>query len=144
MQYLPPPLHAACWYKASYDVIKILLDAYPSEAAQVQNCNFNLPLHQAAVYSDAEAEPNVIKILLEAFLKGTKAQNKAGSLPLHFVCEPCASKTAIVYPEGAEIKRNVNNEPLVLLHISWKCAWMVPKFNIRMEGCCHSIVHAKI
>jgi len=100
----PLPLHAACHYCASYDVIKLLLDAYP-EAAKVQNYRLDLPLHLALTL---KAPSDAIKILLEAYPEGPKIQNMDGILPLHFACERSTTDVAFMlleaYPDGAKIQ----------------------------------------
>jgi len=78
----PLPLHAACHYCASYDVIKLLLDAYP-EAAKVQNYRLDLPLHLALTL---KVDPNLVWLLLKAFPNGATIQNEDGILPLHMWC----------------------------------------------------------
>ncbi len=100
------PLHYACLFKASPDVIKMLFEAYP-QAAKVQ-CRFGktLPLHYACSCNESL---EIIKIILDAYPNGAKVQNSKGDLPLHYACHYNASPDVIkmlleANPQAAEVQ----------------------------------------
>ena len=54
------PLHTACSFQASQDVVDALLKAYPQGASQPNGVG-NLPLHQAAMW---QSGADTVKVLL--------------------------------------------------------------------------------
>ncbi len=76
---------------ASYDVINMLLKAYP-KAAEVKNYYGWLPLHAAL---NSEASPDVINMLLKAYPKASEVKNYYGWLPLHAALNNEASPDVI-------------------------------------------------
>ena len=75
------PLHAACTWLASADVIERLLKAYPSAAQQRDDLS-NLPLHCACF---SGTSPDAINALLEAYPRGVLVRNSQGSAPSDIV-----------------------------------------------------------
>ena len=75
------PLHAACTWLASADVIERLLRAYPSAAQQRDDLS-NLPLH-CACFSGTSLD--AINALLEAYPRGVLVRNGQGSAPSDIV-----------------------------------------------------------
>lgn len=77
------PLHFACGYEASVDVVQLLLEAYP-KATEVQDNDGDLPLH-IACYNGLST--NIVRMLLETYPKATEISNNKGYLPLHCACK---------------------------------------------------------
>ena len=75
------PLHAACTWLASADVVERLLNSYPSAAQQRDDLS-NLPLH-CACFSGIGVE--AINALLEAYPRGVLVRNGQGSGPSDIV-----------------------------------------------------------
>jgi hypothetical protein len=105
--YLPLTLHAACHKKASYGIIKLLLDAYP-KAAKVLNCKKEFPLHLAL---KLEAPSAVIKILLEACPKGPYKLNKNRISALHMACKRRSTDVFLTkqhYDRTVVVQKDIN------------------------------------
>ncbi len=106
-------LHAACWYKASEDIIKMLFAVYP-EAERVQNKFSNLPLY-LALYQNAS--PDVIRMIFEAYPRATEVQNNTGNFPLHIVSR-CSAPLDIIqmlfeaYPQAVKVQNEDGDLPL--------------------------------
>jgi len=73
------PLHAACSFQATADVVESLLKAYPGGASQPNSAG-NLPIHQAAMW---QAPVETVELLLGRHPEGATVRNQYGSLPLH-------------------------------------------------------------
>lgn len=69
------PLHAACTWGSSAEVVHILLEAYPA-AAKACDFLFNLPLHCAA-YSGSSTD--AVRFLVRAFPNSVLSRNHQGS-----------------------------------------------------------------
>jgi ankyrin repeat protein len=70
------PLHFAIEEKASHDVIKLLLEAYP-KATQVKSRQGWLPLHYALRYKAADI---TTKMILQAFPRAVESPDVDGEL----------------------------------------------------------------
>eukprot|EP00568_Trieres_chinensis_P003367 CAMPEP_0183302040 /NCGR_PEP_ID=MMETSP0160_2-20130417/7971_1 /TAXON_ID=2839 ORGANISM="Odontella Sinensis, Strain Grunow 1884" /NCGR_SAMPLE_ID=MMETSP0160_2 /ASSEMBLY_ACC=CAM_ASM_000250 /LENGTH=113 /DNA_ID=CAMNT_0025464765 /DNA_START=321 /DNA_END=659 /DNA_ORIENTATION=+ len=73
------PLHAACSFQATQEVVEALLKAHPGGASQPNSAG-NLPIHQAAMW---QAPVETVEALLSRFPEGATVRNQYGSLPLH-------------------------------------------------------------
>lgn len=110
------PLHAACSFQPTTEVIEMLIRSYP-EGPRVANNIGNLPLHQAAMW---QASVEVLDILLEAFPEGSAVRNQYGSLPLHMASSNQAKMETIrrlmeVYPEAVHLQNDDGMTPLDLV-----------------------------
>lgn len=74
------PLHDAAKYRASVQVVTLILDVYP-DALYIQNQYGNLPLHCATAY---QASSNVVQLLLKRWPEGASVQNCNQDAPLHY------------------------------------------------------------
>ena len=77
-----PPLHCGCAGKASFEVIKVLVETYP-DALKIVDTNGDLPLHHAC-WNDASLD--VMGILIEVYPHALKIFGQNQSLPLHWMC----------------------------------------------------------
>lgn len=109
------PLHAACSFQATSDVVEALLKAYPSGASQ-PNAAGNLPIHQAAMW---QADTDTIEILLSKYSEGATVRNQYGSLPLHMAASNQASPEVVrllinAYPDALHLQNDDGMTPLDL------------------------------
>ena len=109
------PLHAACSFQASQDVVDALLKAYP-QGASLPNGVGNLPLHQAAMW---QAPPDTVELLLVHYPEGASARNQYGSLPLHMAASNQASSEVVkllvdAYPDALHLQNDDGMTPLDL------------------------------
>jgi len=109
------PLHAACSFQASQDVIETLLKAYPGAASQPNNVG-NLPIHQAAMW---QAPAETVEILLSRYPEGATVRNQYGSLPLHMAASNQASSDVVkllieAYPDAVHLQNDDGMTPLDL------------------------------
>lgn len=109
------PLHAACSFQASADVVEALLTAYPGGASQ-PNAAGNLPIHQAAMW---QAPVETIELLCARYPEGTTVRNQYGSLPLHMAASNQASQEVIrvlinSYPDALHLQNDDGMTPLDL------------------------------
>ena len=109
------PLHAACSFQASQDVVEALLKAYPAGAAQPNGVG-NLPLHQAAMW---QAEASTVEILLLHHPEGATCRNQYGSLPLHMAASNQASVDVVkllieAYPDALHLQNDDGMTPIDL------------------------------
>lgn len=107
------PLHFACWYCQSLDIIQMLLRLHP-KAAEKQNTNGWLPLHLATFYN---LPFDIICLLLEAYPKAAEISQKDGYLPLHLACynQSSIGTTKLLlaaYPKATETKNIHGDLPL--------------------------------
>lgn len=109
------PLHAACSFQASQEVIEALLKAYPGGASQPNNVG-NLPIHQAAMW---QAPVDTLEVLLSRYQEGATVRNQYGSLPLHMAASNQATPEAIkllieAYPDALHLQNDDGMTPLDL------------------------------
>jgi len=109
------PLHAACSFQATQEVIDALLKAYPGGASQPNNVG-NLPLHQAAMW---QGPVDTIELLLSRYPEGATVRNQYGSLPLHMAASNQASAEAVkllidAYPDALHLQNDDGMTPLDL------------------------------
>ena len=109
------PLHAACSFQASQEVIDALLKAYPGGASQSNNVG-NLPIHQAAMW---QAPVDTIELLLSRYPEGATVRNQYGSLPLHMAASNQATPEAVkllidAYPDALHLQNDDGMTPLDL------------------------------
>lgn len=109
------PLHAACSFKASADVVETLLKAYPGGASQPNGVG-NLPIHQAAMWKASEA---TVEILLSKHPEGATVRNQYGSLPLHMAASSSAEPEVVkllidAYPDALHLQNDDGMTPLDL------------------------------
>jgi len=76
------PLHYACLYCASVEVIQFLVECWP-ESLQIGNSSGRLPLHLACYGRPPLA---VIYYVLDSFPQAAQMQDEYLSLPLHCAC----------------------------------------------------------
>lgn len=109
------PLHAACSFQASQEVIDALLKAYPGGASQPNNVG-NLPIHQAAMW---QAPVDTIELLLTRYPEGATVRNQYGSLPLHMAASNQSSTESVkllidAYPDSLHLQNDDGMTPLDL------------------------------
>lgn len=109
------PLHAACSFQASADVIEVLLKAYPGGVSQPNSAG-NLPIHQAAMW---QAPLETVQLLLSRHPQGATVRNQYGSLPLHMAAGNQASPDVIrllidAYPDALHLQNDDGMTPLDL------------------------------
>ena len=109
------PLHAACSFQATPDVVETLLRAFPSAASQ-PNATGNLPLHQAAMW---QAPVESVDILLARYPEGATVRNQYGSLPLHMAASNQATPEVVrllisAYPDALHLQNDDGMTPLDL------------------------------
>jgi len=109
------PLHAACSFQATQEVIDALLKAYPSGASQPNNVG-NLPIHQAAMW---QAPAETVELLLTRYPEGATVRNQYGSLPLHMAASNQASLDVVkllinAYPDALHLQNDDGMTPLDL------------------------------
>ncbi|KAL7460326.1 hypothetical protein ACHAXS_000786 [Conticribra weissflogii] len=109
------PLHAACSFQASQDVVDALLKAYPQGASQPNGVG-NLPLHQAAMW---QAPADTVELLLVHHPDGATCRNQYGSLPLHMAASNQASVEVVkllveAYPDALHLQNDDGMTPLDL------------------------------
>jgi ankyrin repeat protein len=109
------PLHAACSFQATADVVEVLLRAYPGGASQPNGVG-NLPIHQAAMW---QAPVETIEVLLQRHPEGATVRNQYGSLPLHMAASNRASPEVVkllidAYPDALHLQNDDGMTPLDL------------------------------
>jgi len=109
------PLHAACSFQATADVVEVLLRAYPGGASQPNGVG-NLPIHQAAMW---QAPVETVEVLLVRHPEGTTVRNQYGSLPLHMAASNRASPEVVkllidAYPDALHLQNDDGMTPLDL------------------------------
>ena len=109
------PLHAACSFQATADVVEALLRAYPGGATQ-PNAAGNLPIHQAAMW---QAPVETVELLLARYPEGATVRNQYGSLPLHMAASNQASQEVVrllidSYPDALHLQNDDGMTPLDL------------------------------
>jgi hypothetical protein len=93
------PLHWACYNNASFEIIKLLVDAYPNSVKGTTDGG-KIALHYSCV---ANAPFQVIKYLLDIYPEGAKIgcrrikYYETIGYPLHFACDGNASLEIISY-----------------------------------------------
>ena len=109
------PLHAACSFQATADVVEALLKAYPGGASQ-PNGTGNLPIHQAAMW---QAPVETVEVLLARHPEGATVRNQYGSLPLHMAASNRAPPEIVkllidAYPDAVHLQNDDGLTPLDL------------------------------
>jgi ankyrin repeat protein len=109
------PLHAACSFQATSDVVEILLKAYPGGASQPNGVG-NLPIHQAAMW---QAPIETVEVLLARHPEGATVRNQYGSLPLHMAASNRATPEVVkllidTYPDALHLQNDDGMTPLDL------------------------------
>jgi len=109
------PLHAACSFQATADVVEALLRAYPGGASQPNSAG-NLPIHQAAMW---QATTDTMELLLGKYPEGATVRNQYGSLPLHMAASNQASPEVVrllinAYPDALHLQNDDGMTPLDL------------------------------
>mmetsp|Transcript_26384 Transcript_26384/g.38988 ORF Transcript_26384/g.38988 Transcript_26384/m.38988 type:complete len:579 (+) Transcript_26384:254-1990(+) len=109
------PLHAACSFQATADVIEALLKAYPGGASQPNSAG-NLPIHQAAMW---QAPTPTVELLMGRHPEGATVRNQYGSLPLHMAASNQASIEVVkllidAYPDALHLQNDDGMTPLDL------------------------------
>jgi stage V sporulation protein K len=109
------PLHAACSFQATPDVVESLLRAFSSAASQ-PNATGNLPLHQAAMW---QAPVESVEILLSRYPEGATVRNQYGSLALHMAASNQAPPEVVrlliaAYPDALHLQNDDGMTPLDL------------------------------
>jgi ankyrin repeat protein len=114
------PLHVACCYKASAEVVTALLKNEGRDAAKEAAKDTSLPLHLALEKSAPHA---ATLLVLRAHPGAVRMPNKEGKLPLHLALERAAPEALVaeifaLHPEAARVRDSADNEPLLLLQKS--------------------------
>lgn len=109
------PLHAACSFQATADVVEVLLRAYPGGASQPNGVG-NLPIHQAAMW---QAPVESVEVLLVRHPEGATVRNQYGSLPLHMAASNRATPEVVkllidAYPDALHLQNDDGMTPLDL------------------------------
>jgi len=109
------PLHAACSFQATADVVEVLLRAYPGGASQPNGVG-NLPIHQASMW---QAPVETVEVLLVRHPEGATVRNQYGSLPLHMAASNRASPEVVkllidAYPDALHLQNDDGMTPLDL------------------------------
>lgn len=109
------PLHAACSFQVTQEVVEALLKAYPGGASQPNGAG-NLPLHQAAMW---QAPVETVETLLSRHPEGATVRNQYGSLPLHMAASNQASPEVVrllidCYPDALHLQNDDGMTPLDL------------------------------
>ena len=80
------PLHYACAFGASEEVLYVLTDAYP-EAIQTKDRRQRTPLHFALSNAGRKTVPSAVRLLLSLNKDIVNASADGGPLPLRVLCE---------------------------------------------------------
>ena len=72
------PLHVACSYSASLEIVKILVQTYPDGVKSQTEKEGDLPLHLAYMFG---ATLEVLNFLIETYEEGTQTRNKKAKKP---------------------------------------------------------------
>ena len=109
------PLHAACSFQATADVVEALLRSYPSGASKPNSAG-NLPIHQAAMW---QSSTDTMEFLLGKYPEGATVRNQYGSLPLHMAASNQASSDVVrllinAYPDALHLQNDDGMTPLDL------------------------------
>ena len=109
------PLHAACSFQATADVVEVLLKSYPGGASQPNGVG-NLPIHQAAMW---QAPVETVEVLLARHPEGATVRNQYGSLPLHMAASNRATPEVVkllidAYPDALHLQNDDGMTPLDL------------------------------
>jgi ankyrin repeat protein/adenylate kinase family enzyme len=109
------PLHAACSFQGTADVVEVLLKAYPGGASQPNSAG-NLPIHQAAMW---QAPVETVELLLNRYPEGATVRNQYGSLPLHMAASNQASQEVVrllidAYQDALHLQNDDGMTPLDL------------------------------
>jgi len=110
------PLHAACSFQATPDVIDALLRAYPGGCSQPNHAG-NLPIHQATMW---QAPYETVELLLAKYPEGATVRNQYGSLPLHMAASNQAPPEVVrllidAYPDALHLQNDDGMTPLDLV-----------------------------
>ena len=81
------PLHYACAYGASVEVLRVIIDAWDESLTKVDNKR-RTPLHFAMGNAHRENSPEVVKLLLDLHPGGVNAMDAEKHLPLNLLSPP--------------------------------------------------------
>mmetsp|Transcript_4384 Transcript_4384/g.4830 ORF Transcript_4384/g.4830 Transcript_4384/m.4830 type:complete len:592 (+) Transcript_4384:196-1971(+) len=109
------PLHAACSFQPTPEVVEVLIKSHPAGPTIANNIG-NLPLHQAAMW---QASAEVIEVLLDRHPDAATVRNQYGSLPLHMAASNQAKHEIVkllidAYPEALQMQNDDGMTPLDL------------------------------
>jgi len=109
------PLHNACSFQPTRDVVDVLLKAYPQGITHANSVG-NLPIHQACMW---QASGEVIELLLSRYADACSIRNQYGSLPLHMAASNQASANVIeflinAYSDALHLQNDDGMTPLDL------------------------------
>lgn len=109
------PLHAACSFQATAEVVDTLIRAYPTAVTQANTAG-NLPIHQACMW---QAPAETVELLLQKYPEGATVRNQYGSLPLHMAASNQASPEVVrllieAYPDALHLQNDDGMTPLDL------------------------------
>jgi len=109
------PLHAACSFQATSDVVEALLKSYPGGASQPNGAG-NLPVHQAAMW---QSPIETVELLISRHPEGATVRNQYGSLPLHQAASNQAAPEVVrllidAYPDALHLQNDDGMTPLDL------------------------------
>jgi ankyrin repeat protein len=88
------PVHLACKYNGSLEVIQLLLDSY-NEAIYIRGKKGSLPLHFACSGVDKSAVEDVVALLIKKYPNSVSVRDYQGYLPLHYAIERNLSLSVI-------------------------------------------------
>jgi ankyrin repeat protein len=127
------PLHAACNYGKSYNVIKKILDLFP-RACKVRTKYGNYPLHCAC---HGNMSYKVIVLLLTSFPIAVQKKNNKKEYPLHLaidneLCDDSVIKLYSVWPEAATKQGPRKQYPL---HLAIECRRSLKIIALLLQTC---------
>ena len=76
------PLHHACCFNSSVDVVKCMFEAYPPAMMLPQHSGNLYPIHLFAAQNDS---PDILRYILEVSPGSAALQDNDGWLPLHCI-----------------------------------------------------------
>merc|ERR1712205_78826 len=111
------PLHESLVANAPYEVIEALLHASPDSVQEKESSYQRLPLHCAC---RKNANPKVVKMLLEAYNLASLEPDALGRLPLHYALSNGANDQVIeiLLTEHPNAARGVDNRGWTPLHVA--------------------------
>ena len=139
------PIHSLCETKGiddsvSRSILKLLLEAYPDSAMQVETEYGELPLHRAAY----NKSPAFCKLLVDAYPESVKRGDVSNCLPIHNACYKGRLETVEylfgLYPESLHIR--LSSSGYLPIHYaaysSGEDAAEIIKFIVRQDPECLS------
>jgi ankyrin repeat protein len=128
------PLYEAVRVKRSMDAVNILLEFGADVKKGDLMLNYNTPLHAAVMSGDMES----VRLLLERWPEGVRAQNSAWYTPLHVAAEQ--GKTDMVrlflehWPEGLKVENWYGNTPLHAAAVAKVQKGMLDVFKLLVDS----------